>query len=144
GRTPFRQKRRAECDARGHELKRSTPHAPSSWIRCVYYICYSPIQEYISQPGQHLVPINDDIAHRGECRFALELENRCSPITTLSEPVNSHRAIAGMDQPDLAHTRPLVSGEFHRLVVPGRTRREYLRDPVGGAPHTLCIHFPRV
>ena len=98
----------------------------------------------LRQLGQHLFPINDDIANRGERRLAFELENGRTPVTTSLEPVNGQRAIEGMDEPDFAHARSLIGREFHRLVVAGRTRREDFRDPVRGTAHTSRIDFLRI
>src|SRR3569833_1268611 len=72
--------------------------------------------------GEHQVPVNGDPRDRCELCLPFELENGRVPITPCFEAVNRHRALNGIDEPNLAYAGTFVRRKLNEPVVPGGAR----------------------
>ena len=60
------------------------------------------------------------------------------------EPVETQRAVDGINQPDFADAGALINRDFDDLVMAGGTRREHLGDLVGRTAHAAHVEFLKI
>lgn len=75
--------------------------------------------------------VSGDERHGGELCLSFELQNGRASVPTHFEPINSQCELDRMYEPDLPDTGALVSGNFHKPVMPSGTRRKNFGDPLG-------------